>query len=234
MANGQYIIPGSLENDAIRRSVEEAYVNSPVNVSSPLNEIDHSTQQRVDEIIDHYPIQVVEQALDAARNRNTPDAFDQILIENPEMYGLIYDVAEGVSIDAELYRASAKPDVLKPSLKERAFGIFLEKPEFGIRLIDAESNLGGKMFGNEKSSTVNRRFWYFEGDWFFEQYEPSVGYQVMRYQIFKDSMHKLYNGREYPFNLGEKATLVKAVMNYGTDVLEPLYGKKPSKPALAA
>ncbi len=85
-----------------------------------------------------------------------------------------------------------------------------------------------------KSPNVNRRFWYFEGDWFFEQYQPNVGYQVIRYQIFKQSMHKLYNGREYPFNPGEKATLIKAILHYRTDVLEPLYGKKPTKPALNA
>jgi len=76
-----------------------------------------------------------------------------------------------------------------------------------------------------KSPIANRRFWYFEGDWFFEQYFPNVGYQVVRYQIFKQSMHKLYNGKEYPFTQGERASLVKAILNYRTAVLEPMYGK---------
>lgn len=77
----------------------------------------------------------------------------------------------------------------------------------------------------DKSVSAGRRFWYFEGDWFFEQYYPNVGYSVIRYQVLKQGMHKLYNGIEYPFNPGEKATLVKAIMKYRTAVLEPLYGK---------
>ena len=76
-----------------------------------------------------------------------------------------------------------------------------------------------------KSPVVNRRFWHLDGDWFFEQYFPNVGYQVIRYQVLKQSMHKLYNGKEYPFNQGEKASLVNAIMKYRTEVLEPLYGK---------
>lgn len=76
-----------------------------------------------------------------------------------------------------------------------------------------------------KTTSNGRRFWYFEGDWFFEQFYPNVGYQVIRYQILKNSMHKLYNGKEYPFSPGEKATLVKAILRYRTAVLEPLYGK---------
>ena len=143
MVNGQYIIPGSFENDALRHAAEEVFVDSEI------NEIDHPTQKRVDEIIENYPVYALEQAFEVAAKRHTIDAFDQLLVEHPELYGLIYDAAEGVSIDAELYRASAKPDVLKTPLRARAFGIFLEKPELGVRLIDAESKLGGEMFGNE-------------------------------------------------------------------------------------
>jgi hypothetical protein len=229
MANGQFIIPGSSENDALRRSVEEAYQNTPV------NEIDHPTQKRVDEIIDNYSVYAVEQALEAADKRNASDGFDQILAENPELYGLVYDVAEGVGLDAELDRVSAKPDVLKGNeliktpLKQRVFGIILEKPDFAVSLVNAEGKIAGeKFFG------ANSRFWYFEGDWFFEQNQPNVGYQVIRYQIAKQNMHKLYEGKEYYFSAGEKTTLVKAIMRYRTDVLEPLYGNKPSKPALGA
>ena len=80
-------------------------------------------------------------------------------------------------------------------------------------------------YGMSKPSIMSRRFWFFEGDWFFEQYYPNSGYQVIRYQIFKQSMHKLYNGVEYPFQPGEKATLVQAIMRYRKVVLDPLYNK---------
>ena len=135
MANGQFIIPGSRENEAL--------------ITLEAQSVDATTAQRVDQIVDNYPLLAVSQALESAEKYNTIDAFDQIIAKNPELYALIYDVAESVSIDAELYRASAKPDVLKPSLKERAFGVFLEKPELEVRLVNAESELGGEMFGNE-------------------------------------------------------------------------------------
>ena len=135
MANGQFNIPEAYRQEVI----------TPLDTQ----EIDTTTIKRVDQIVDNYPLFAVSQALENAKNHHSIDAFDQILTANPELYSLIYDVSEGVRVDAELYRASAKPDVLKPSLKERAFGIFLEKPELETRLVNAESELGGRMFGNE-------------------------------------------------------------------------------------
>ncbi|MFZ1301338.1 MAG: hypothetical protein WAQ27_02030 [Candidatus Microsaccharimonas sp.] len=83
------------------------------------------------------------------------------------------------------------------------------------------------------ASSSGRRFWYFEGDWFFEQYYPNAGYQVIRYQIFENSMHKLFNGIEYPFAEGEKETLLRAIKRYHAAVSEQIYGK-PSNASLAA
>lgn len=143
MADGNFVIPGSNENDKLRQPVDDFFV------ASTHSEIDYPTQKRVDEIIDHYPEQVIERALEADARSLVDDAFDQILIEHPELYGLMYDVAEGVGVDAELERVTAKPDILKPSLKERAFGVIFEKEDLRIRLVNAESDLGGRMFGNE-------------------------------------------------------------------------------------
>ena len=135
MADAQFNIPESYRNEVL----------TPFDTQ----EIDTTTIKRVDEIVDNYPLFAVSRALENAKNYNTVDAFDQILAANPELYSLIYDVSEGVRVDAELNRASAKPDVLKSSLKERVFGIFLEKPGLDIRLINAESELGGRIFDNE-------------------------------------------------------------------------------------
>lgn len=151
MANGQFIIPGSLENDALQRSVDEVFEGPSRRQIDQIfgsTEIDSATLKRVDEVVDNHSGQAIGRALEIAAKQGTLDAFDQLLFEHPELYELIYDVAEGVRVDAELYRASAKPDVLKSSLKERAFGVFLEKPAFEVRLVNAESELGGKMFGN--------------------------------------------------------------------------------------
>lgn len=123
VSNEEFVIPGSKENYEILK--------------------------RVNEIVDEYPPHAVERALKEAERRNTADAFDQILAENPDLYGIIYEAAEGIRLDAEEGRAFAKPDILRSSLKERAFGIFLEKPAFEVRLINAEGELGGEMFGNE-------------------------------------------------------------------------------------
>jgi len=135
MANGQFIIPESYGNEVL----------APLEAQ----EIDPTTLKRVDQIVDNYPLFAVSQALENAVKQNTSDAFDQMLAANPELLELIYDVAQGVGVDAELYRASAKPDVLKSSMKERAFGVLLQKPPLEARLVNAESELGGKMFGDE-------------------------------------------------------------------------------------
>lgn len=92
------------------------------------------------------------------------------------------------------------------------------------RLIDAESKLGGTLFSNTTSQPAGRRFWYFEGEWFFEQYYENAGYQVIRYQIFENSIHKLFNGREYPFSPGEEETLLQAIRRYHSLVMNQLYG----------
>lgn len=102
------------------------------------------------------------------------------------------------------------------------------------RLIDLESRIGGEIFyGKGHPLAASCRFWYFEGDWFFEQHYQNTGYQVIRYQVFENSIHKLFNGIEQPFNVGEKETLIRAIKKYHTIVSEELYGV-PSNTALAA
>jgi len=92
------------------------------------------------------------------------------------------------------------------------------------RLIEEESKLGGMIFSGVTSQTPGSRFWYFEGDWFFEQYYENVGYQVIRYQILENSMHKLFNGREVAFAEGEKETLIQAIKRYHATVSKEIYG----------
>jgi hypothetical protein len=96
------------------------------------------------------------------------------------------------------------------------------------RLIEAESKLGGMIF----SASNTCRFWYFEGDWFFEQYTANVGFQVIRYQVLENSIHKLFNGIEYPFYEGEKERLVQAIKKYYSTVSDKIYNV-PTDPALA-
>jgi len=92
------------------------------------------------------------------------------------------------------------------------------------RLIEAESKLGGMIFSPDGNSANGRRFWYFQGDWFFEQYYENIGYQVTRYQVLENNIHKLFNGREVPFAEGEKQILIQAIKKYHAAVTEQIYG----------
>jgi hypothetical protein len=102
------------------------------------------------------------------------------------------------------------------------------------RLVDVESKIGGEVFYGKNHPLVKTcRFWYFEGDWFFEQYYQNAGYQVIRYQILDNSIHKLFNGIEYPFAEGEKETLIQAIHRYYTVVSQQLYGVTTNSPLAA-
>lgn len=99
--------------------------------------------------------------------------------------------------------------------------------------IEEESKLGGTLFSADGTNPTSRRFWYFQGDWYFEQQYQNQGSYVIRYQILENSMHKLFHGREVPFSYGEEQVLVQAIKRYHSIVSEKLYGESLSL-ALAA
>lgn len=96
-------------------------------------------------------------------------------------------------------------------------------------LIEKESVLGGALFGS------GQRFWLdnkvpdtvFQNeiaDWYHLQVDPADPrrHTVLRFQTSPHSIHKLYEGREYPMSAQEVDTFIQAVEAY-QDAVAPLY-----------
>jgi hypothetical protein len=92
------------------------------------------------------------------------------------------------------------------------------------QLVEAESLIGGKLFANEPG-IIQQRFWYHEGDWFYEAVDAK-GAMVARYQFSENLVHKLVDGREIAFAEGEKTALIETINRYYTQIQVELYQNK--------
>ncbi len=96
-------------------------------------------------------------------------------------------------------------------------------------LIEKESNIGGKLFGKgnkfwldaKSNSTV---FHNDVADWYHSRVNPANPKRpiVLRFQTTPNSIHKLYDGREYAPTIQDLEILTKAIEAYAEAVL-PLY-----------
>ena len=158
-------------------------------------------------------------------DQEVDQAFSEVVAQNPELQKTPYSEILDKQVDLEELRAFATEANLPRTLSQRIMSLFAPAPRpLDERLVDAESKIGGEIFFGENAEAVSARFWYFEGDWFFERNYANDGYKVIRYQVFENSMHKLYDGVEYPFSEGEQGTLLDAIHRYHDTVSRNLYG----------
>ncbi len=103
---------------------------------------------------------------------------------------------------------------------------FISKPMlFEDRLVEEESNIGGRIFKRD-DSVVRQRFWYHVGDWFFERVQRTAEgdiQTVIRIQIRDNSVHKLVEGREYDLSNDELERFLTAVELYRDYIKKELY-----------
>jgi hypothetical protein len=107
------------------------------------------------------------------------------------------------------------------------------------KLIDNESKIGGKLFGNT-SRGVSRRFFMDDGNsWFYSEtaIDPSTRQQLynytIRYEILPQGILKSVDGRGHVFITGvELLRLKQAIKLYeqqiSKEIYEPLKAKKAS------
>lgn len=105
-------------------------------------------------------------------------------------------------------------------------------------LIEHESRYGGAIFGNENKfwlngqanyggSGFNSGFNNWVSDWYHVQPNPNDPKYplVLHFQTTPQSVHKLYEAREYPMEPAEVQQLFKAITAYH-DIIVPLYQQK--------
>jgi hypothetical protein len=92
------------------------------------------------------------------------------------------------------------------------------------RLVEAESIIGGGLF-KKPDGVLEQRFWYHEGDWFYESHDVN-GPVVARYQFINGQVIKLVEGRLVHFAEGEVTNLHKMIELYHDKVYEQLYAPK--------
>ncbi|MES2630478.1 MAG: hypothetical protein V4611_00795 [Patescibacteria group bacterium] len=232
MANGQFIAPGSRANEQFRHVKNDVY-SVPVGYADEVV-VDDSIRRAVDEIFEGHIGQAVDEAIVESNETRLQESLDEILENNPELARALYSRVLDIQVDIEELRAFADKGVLPMTISERFMSLFAQSPQpFDERLVDAESNYGGEVFYGKDADKVGARFWYFENDWFFERSYDGKGFQVIRYQVLDDSMHKLFDGFEYSFTPGEKETLLQAINLYFDVISKKLYDT-PNNYALAA
>lgn len=97
-------------------------------------------------------------------------------------------------------------------------------------VIDAESTYGGMVFGADNKFWLDVKAPYSDGyqqevaDWYHVQQNPydTTTPIVLHFQTTPQSVHKLYNAREYPMSPQETQVLFTAMQRYH-DIIVPYY-----------
>jgi len=92
------------------------------------------------------------------------------------------------------------------------------------KLVEAESVIGGDLFP-KPAGVIKQRFWYHEGDWFYETVD-ATGPMVARYQFVNGAAHKLVDGKPVAFAEGEIENLQKIIQLYHDRVYKELYAPR--------
>jgi len=92
------------------------------------------------------------------------------------------------------------------------------------RLVEIESAIGGTLF-KKPAGVLEQRFWYHEGDWFYET-RDITGPMVARYQFKDGQAHKIVAGKPVAFAAGEIENLHKMIQVYHDQVYTQLYSKQ--------
>ena len=161
---------------------------------------------------------------------------DSLLTEQttePERQGPRFAWAHAIQEEIQAMRDTADESVLIRDRISRLFRSVTQKiitpaPGYSLEraLVDRESEIGGSLFPPE-NSMVSRRFWYFDGDWYFEEREAKQSF-VARYTLYGESIEKLVHGRPVAIEPQEEVALVAAIPLYKQRIESELY--KPSSP----
>lgn len=93
-------------------------------------------------------------------------------------------------------------------------------------LVDIESEIGGTLF-SKSIGVIAQRFWYFQGDWFYEATFDTGVTHYLRYHLTDTSAEKLYNGRLVPFDGGDQGSelshLLAIIPRYVDAIRHQLY-----------
>jgi len=163
-------------------------------------------------------IQEVESALDTPEIRELLSAFDEVkMIENR------IDSYRSMATEANLpkkTRVERARDAVTNLFSTNAIPRTLHD-----KLVEAESTIGGSpRVLPSAPGVVNQRFWYQQGDWFYEVHD-SVGPMVARYQFIDGSIAKLVDGKLVQLAEGEAETIYKIIPQYH-DAISELYISK--------
>ena len=170
--------------------------------------------------------------LDQYRIPNYPnqEADEQLLFDtqSPEVVQPSYAWVHTVQQDIENLRAEADESVLIRDRIARLFRSVTQKlvapaPGYTLEraLIERESEIGASLFGG-LAEGVTRRFWYYEGDWYFEERAPKAA-SVARYTVYEDSIEKLVHGRPVTLEPSETHALITAIPLYKARIEHELY-----------
>lgn len=143
----------------------------------------------------------------------------------PEVEAAPYQVIKDIEARIFSYRDASLAMDKKP--KGWLNGLVFRPQNPTLRdLIEEESQLGGKLFGEGHKFWLDTKstgtvFHSNVADWYHMQTNPANPKQptVLRFQTTPHSTHKLYEGREYAPTLQELETFVKAVQAYDTAIL---------------
>lgn len=127
--------------------------------------------------------------------------------------------------EIESFRASATeaniPRPLVRRLRELLEELVKRPVPLYERLVDLESNHGGKIFKSDNPE-VTRRFWTYQGYWYFEEQHPVHGEYVLSYDV-KDTIVKMVNAKIVPLTEGEPERLLEATRKYRDLVRDNIY-----------
>ena len=147
-----------------------------------------------------------------------------------------YAFIKDIEADIEVLRANANESHLpQKTALERARAGFAEviagrfvssKTPMSLedKFVNAESEIGGDILP-KNGDIIRQRFWYVQGDWFYEVLDAR-GVMIARYQFSEDLSHKLVDGRQIDFAEGEKAALLETINRYYTQIQVELYSDK--------
>jgi hypothetical protein len=173
-----------------------------------------------------------ERFVDSSTIQEIESSFDARDVQEMNEQRSPYEVVKDIEQKLESYRANAtEANLPKLSAVDRArsavTNLFVSSSAprtVHDKLVEAESIIGGSQLGTHPE-IISQRFWYHQGDWFYESHD-ATGPMVARYQFIDGQAHKLVDGKPYYFADGEIQNLYRTIELYHDQVFLQLYASK--------